>query len=123
MEGPVPFFLGEGPTAKLLSKDEARRIAAKSPSCRSFAPSIKPAAAVVVFHSNPKPFHEPNSSSSCVRAQIEFLGFLRPSKNICYELTSGSRSRNVLRLSTGTIPCELRGSGCCGSRASQAFHF
>jgi len=28
MEGPVLFFLGEGSTAKLLSKDEARRIAA-----------------------------------------------------------------------------------------------
>jgi hypothetical protein len=28
MEGPVLFFLGEGSTAKLLTKDEARRIAA-----------------------------------------------------------------------------------------------
>jgi hypothetical protein len=28
MEGPVPFFLGERSTAKLLSKNEARRVAA-----------------------------------------------------------------------------------------------
>ena len=28
MKGPVLFFLGEGSTAKLLTKDEARRIAA-----------------------------------------------------------------------------------------------
>jgi hypothetical protein len=28
MEGPVLFLLGEGSTAKLLTKDEARRIAA-----------------------------------------------------------------------------------------------
>ena len=28
MEGPVLFFLGEGSTAKLLTRDEAQRIAA-----------------------------------------------------------------------------------------------
>jgi hypothetical protein len=28
MEGPVPFFLGEGSTTKSLTKAEARRIAA-----------------------------------------------------------------------------------------------
>jgi hypothetical protein len=35
MEGPVLFFLGEGSTAKLLSEDEARRIAANIARLRS----------------------------------------------------------------------------------------